>query len=47
MGSVDSLDQVLQRTAATAAAGALAWFICMITEVFRHCNPPIFNRSFE
>lgn len=36
MGSVESFEQVLQRTAATGAAAVLAWVICMLTEVLRH-----------
>ena len=39
MGSVDSFEQVLQRTAATGTAAALAWVICVLTEAFRHRNP--------
>lgn len=45
MGSVETLDQVLQRTAATAAAAALAWVICMLTEAFRHHEPETVDSS--
>ncbi|HLV76484.1 MAG TPA: FUSC family protein [Marinobacter sp.] len=36
MGSVDSFELVLQRTAATGSAAVLAWLICMLTEILRH-----------
>lgn len=36
----DSLHQVLERSAATAIAGLLAWGICALTEHMRHHAPP-------
>lgn len=38
MGTVDSTDQVLERTLATGAAALLALLVCLITEAFRHDN---------
>lgn len=40
MGQVDSFQQVIERSAATGIAAALAWAICAATEAFRRTSKP-------